>query len=234
MKLKKIASLILAGIMAVSMLAACGEGINDDNDENTDEIVTPVDDSLAVAVNDILSTAVKNTLPITANAELEAALNNVSGKISTTFLANSVNKFIINSDAEDFRHLMGLDDDASLTTSGDHYEADPVSYKATGTWKYFSVVDSAKTTLDLIVYDGELTEEGLAEHVADDLKILANEHRMPGEGTVDYGAQGKKDFDYSYAANIASVKIDNLRGDNSYYVVALKVTQTPTEVVNAQ
>ena len=234
MKLKKIASLMLAGIMAVSMLAACGEGIKDDNDENTDEIVTPVDDSLAVAVNDILSTAVKNTLPITANAELEAALNNVSGKISTTFLADSVNKFIVNSDAEDFRHLMGLADDASLTTSNGNYVADPVRFGATGAWKYFSVVDSAKTTLDLIVYDGELTEEGLAEHVADDLKALANEHRMPGEGTVNYGRQGMKDFDYSYAANIASVKIDNLRGDNSYYVVALKVTQTPTEVVNAQ
>ena len=31
MKLKKIASLALAGIMAVSMLTACGEGTNNSN-----------------------------------------------------------------------------------------------------------------------------------------------------------------------------------------------------------
>ena len=38
MKLKKIASLLLAGVMAVSMLTACGDNISDDTngDDNTD------------------------------------------------------------------------------------------------------------------------------------------------------------------------------------------------------
>ena len=39
-------------------------------------------------------------------------------------------------------------------------------------------------------------------------------------------------YDYTYTGHIASVKVDNLRGDQSYYVVALEVTQTPTQVVN--
>ena len=171
MKLKKIASLALAGIMAVSMLTACGEGTSNSGDDNDDTIVVPVDDSLATAVNSELSAAVKNTLPITADANLEAALKAVADKIATADLKN--NKFIVSSDAKDVRHLMGLDDDASLTvhTDGD-YDNNPVDgVEADWTdWKYFTAVDSVKTTVDLIVYDGDLTEEGLAHKVAGDLE----------------------------------------------------------------
>src|SRR5699024_2022242 len=111
MKLKKIASLALAGIMAVSMLAGCSNANNNNGDDNDDTVVVPVDDSLATAVNSELSAKVKNTLPITADANLEAALKAVADKIATADLKN--NKFIVSSDAKDVRHLMGLDDDAS-------------------------------------------------------------------------------------------------------------------------
>ena len=228
MKLKKIASLMLAGVMAVSMLTACNTANNDgDDDQGNDNVVIPVDDSLAAAVNNELSAAVKNTLPITADANLEAALKAVANKIDTDHLKN--NKFITTSDTEDVRHLMGLDDDASLTTINDTYDSNPVDgSKAKWTnWKYFSDVDSTKTTVDLIVYDGALTDEGLAHAVAEDLEALINNNRMPNDGKV-----GNKTYDYDYTANVVSVKIDDMRGDNSHYVGALKVVQTPTEVVN--
>ena len=229
MKLKKIASLMLAGVMAVSMLTACDTTSNDgDDNQGDDNIVIPVDDSLATAVNNELSAAVKNTLPITADSNLEAALKAVASKIATEDLKD--NLFIVSSDAKDVRHLMGLDDDASLTTGlGGYVSADPI-YKAGWDWKYFSdAATSVKTTVDLIVYDGALTEEGLAHAVAKDLKDLIDRDRMPNDGHDWVNA---KEYDYDYTANIVSVKIDDMRGDNSHYVVALKVVQTPTEVVN--
>ena len=214
------------------MLTACNT-TNDDGDDNqgNDNVVVPVDDSLAAAVNKELSAAVKNTLPITADANLEAALKAVANKIDTDHLKN--NKFITTSDTEDVRHLMGLDDDASLTTINGTYDSNPVDgSRANWTnWKYFSNVKSTKTTVDLIVYDGALTEEGLAHEVAEDLKALINNNRMPNDGKVWNGSSYDK-YDYDYAANVVSVKIDDMRGDNSHYLVALKVVQTPTEVVN--
>ena len=245
MKLKKIASLMLAGIMAVSMLAGC-EGKSNSGDDNNGEVVVPVDSSFAAAVNKLLNTAQKNTLGITADSTLDAALNNVMDKISTHELAAALSKngyqigFVTNSDAEDFRHLMGLDDDASLTTavnnSTDKFvefveptgDANPTTV-ASANWKYFTKeADSAKTVVDLIVVDGDYTEEGLAETVSTKLKTLIVEERMPNHSDVINGNQ----YDYTYTGHIASVKVDNLRGDQSYYVVALEVTQTPTQVVN--
>ena len=237
MKLKKIASLMLAGIMAVSMLTACDTASNNEDDnQGEDNIVVPVDDSLAAAVNSELSTAVKNTLPITADANLEAALKKVSDKIDTDHLNN--NTFITSSDTEDVRHLMGLSYDASLTATGSDgkpgYQQPLLDANQYEDWKFFTAVNSAKTTVDLIVYDGDLTEEGLAHEVAEDLKYLINHDRMPNDGVVNEGVAGDVQYDYDYAANISSVKIDDMRGDNSHYVVALKVVQTPTQVTNVQ
>ena len=91
--------------MAVSMLTACDTASNNEDDnQGEDNIVVPVDDSLAAAVNSELSTAVKNTLPITADANLEAALKKVSDKIDTDHLNN--NAFITSSDTEDVRHRL--------------------------------------------------------------------------------------------------------------------------------
>ena len=245
MKLKKIASLMLAGIMAVSMLAGC-EGKSNSGDDNNGEVVVPVDSSFAAAVNKLLNTAQKNTLGITADSTLDAALNNVMDKISTHELAAALSKngyqigFVTNSDAEDFRHLMGLDDDASLTTAVNNRTGDFVKFVeptgaatpttvANAKWKYFTKeADSAKTVVDLIVVDGDYTEEGLAETVSNKLKTLIVENRMPNHSGVINGNR----YDYTYTGHIASVKVDNLRGDQSYYVVALEVTQTPTQVMN--
>ena len=52
MKLKKIASLALAGVMAVSMLTACDTASNGNTNGNDDVIVTPVPTSIVTAVND--------------------------------------------------------------------------------------------------------------------------------------------------------------------------------------
>ena len=195
MKLKKIASLALAGIMAVSMLTACDTASNNgDDNQGDDTIVTPVDDSFATAINGELNTAEKNTLTITADASLEAMLNKVADKFDDHSLqitaGNIVTAFVLDTDStvpQDARHLMGLKDDASLTTTIGAGSLKPnglVGYNNVGgayQWKYFGKNDSAETTLDFIVVDGGQTAEGLAHEVATQLKALMTENRMPGE-----------------------------------------------------
>ena len=243
MKLKKIASLMLAGAMTVSMLTACNTANNDgDDNQGDDTIVTPVDDSFATAINGELSTAQKNTLTITADSSLEAMLNKVADKFDDHALqitkGTVVTAFVRDTDStvpQDARHLMGMKDDASLTTDikGDSRTPTGSGYiagvAATGGWKYFGKNDSAETTLDFIIVDGGQTEEGLAHEVAEKLGELMTEDRMPGEAVV-----GTKDYDYDYTGHVASIKLDNLRGDESFYVVAVEITKTPTEVVNAK
>ena len=245
MKLKKIASLMLAGVMAVSMLTACNTTSNDNDDNQDDDIVIPVDDSFAVDINNELNTAQKNTLTITADSDLEAMLNRVSDKVDSYALQQALATaqdgfgFVLNTQssvAEDMRHLMGLDDTASLTIYNSNWSKNPTGDANANdpaapdqNWKYFkSTADSVNTTLDLIVADADYTDEGLAHKVADELVALMTANRLPGEGTASSG----KDYDCDYTGHVACVKVDNLRGDNAYYVIALEITQTPTEVVN--
>ena len=245
MKLKKIASLALAGVMAVSMLTACNTTSNDNDDNQDDDIVIPVDDSFAVDINNELNTAQKNTLTITADSDLEALLNKVADKFDDHSLqitaGEVVTAFVLDSQStvpQDARHLMGLKDDASLTTAVNGGVAsswapdgwNSVKNAGNYVWKYFGENDSTETTLDFIVVDGGQTEEGLAHEVADQLKALMTENRMPGEAKD----VGTKDYDYDYTGHVASIKLDNLRGDESFYVVAVEITKTPTEVVNAK
>ena len=71
MKLKKIASLMLAGIMAVSMLAACGEGKKDDSSSSSSEVTTITD--AAAGINAELNAA-KGTISFTGSDELANAV----------------------------------------------------------------------------------------------------------------------------------------------------------------
>ena len=65
MKLKKIASLALAGIMAVSMLAGCKDGSSSSTPTEPD--VNPVDSSLANYVNNELDAKYTNILKLSAD-----------------------------------------------------------------------------------------------------------------------------------------------------------------------
>ena len=77
MKLKKIASLALAGIMAVSMLAGC----NGSSSSSSEPTTPSVDNSFAAAVNAELSDEAKATLSLSSDSELTAALNKVSSAV---------------------------------------------------------------------------------------------------------------------------------------------------------
>ena len=96
MKLKKIASLMLAGIMAVSMLAGCKTGTTTDDEKNP---TTPATPSVVTYANDALNAAQKEVFTFKANAELDTILKDVatsadnfdSDKIEAIFGSFNVN-----------------------------------------------------------------------------------------------------------------------------------------------
>ena len=73
MKLKKIASLMLAGIMAVSMLTACGGKTVNDGENNNGTVVVPTS-SIVTAVNNGQDATNKVKIEFTSDASLDAAL----------------------------------------------------------------------------------------------------------------------------------------------------------------
>ena len=92
MKLKKIASLMLAGVMAVSMLTACGDNISDDTigDDNTN--TTPAatySSTFGAALKD--QAAVDGKITMADNAELTADLNKAIEKLSAATIMRFYN-----------------------------------------------------------------------------------------------------------------------------------------------
>ena len=83
MKLKKIASLMLAGVMAVSMLTACGDNISDDTNGDDNTNTTPAatySSTFGAALKD--QAAVDGKITMADNAELTADLNKAIEKLS--------------------------------------------------------------------------------------------------------------------------------------------------------
>ena len=74
MKLKKIASLMLAGVMAVSMLAGCSGNTIDDTQKPEEPDVTPSTSASAETFVAALSNDARNNVTAVANADLDAAL----------------------------------------------------------------------------------------------------------------------------------------------------------------
>ena len=74
MKLKKIASLALAGVMAVSMLTACGGNTTDDTQKPEEPNVTPSTSASAQTLVSNMSKKAQNMVTAVSNGDLDAAL----------------------------------------------------------------------------------------------------------------------------------------------------------------
>ena len=98
MKLKKIASLMLAGIMAVSMLTACGGNTVDNKDDGDDNTTTVPASNASTVFEGALSTKANIKIDMADNATLNANLNTAIENLtsSTIKVFNTVNKGVMN------------------------------------------------------------------------------------------------------------------------------------------
>ena len=209
MKLKKIASLALAGIMAVSMLAGCGDNANGGNNNNGGETNTAtgvaaafneaqiagnavkVEFTNSSALNSYLAEAVKRAGQKAANTTVETELNYVSGiadKVPASLRAFA-NESTDNDNLEDGMKIVQVD-----------------VYKAG--------VNEALNEAAAVKYAANKVNEAVAALDAD------NYVKNSGVGSTYYK--------YGYTGEASMVSVVNNDGTTDYYFVTV-ITQTITE-----
>ena len=221
MKLKKIASLMLAGVMAVSMLAGCsGNGSNSGNNGNgNNTVVEPGTPSIVTAFNDGQDEDNKVKVTFSSNASLDAALKKAvenSGDYTQ----------VVTTTIED---LLG-EDWGSLFT----YRSNSLI----GPDNFFDEDDNANADLKdkkavtafgvRIGYSNSFwSEENFVDYAVRELNEYINEF-LDATTKNDGLAQGEKYYDFSYTGDVSMVSSQQ-EGGNTVYYIAYTITQTAAE-----
>ena len=220
MKLKKIASLMLAGVMAVSMLAACG-----DNSSTTTPVVPPVDDNTAAsaisdALNDQLFSKQADLLSFESNSKLASLLDRIAEddedfEIRDNLVSGAGRPTLLNP--------TGADADIANIVNAAFNGTNPavtmtnadilVNHDDNRAYLYVYTVDGSMQDVDQIaraVMNG--VGSGLQDHVYDVAGIVDN-------GTIP------QQTDYEYKGYAEMVKITNDNSSDTAWVVAVLVEQ---------
>ena len=217
MKLKKIASLMLAGVMAVSMLAACG-----DNSSTTTPVVPPVDDNTATsaisdALNDQLFSKQADLLSFESNSKLASLLDRIAEddedfEIRDTLVNGATRPTLLNPN--------GADADIANIVNAAFNGTNPavtmtnadiaVNHNNNQAYLYVYTVDGSMQDVDQIARAVMNGVNGLQEHVYDVVGIVNN---------------GTRSQDYEYKGYAEMVKITNDNSSDTAWVVAVLVEQ---------
>ena len=220
MKLKKIASLMLAGVMAVSMLAACGE-----SNSTTTPVVPPVDDNTATsaisaALNDQLFSKQADLLSFESNSKLASLLDRIAEddedfEIRDTLVSNAARPTLL---------APGVDVDIANIVNAAFNGTNPavtmtnadiaVNHNDNRAYLYVYTVDGSMQDVDQIaraVMNGSFGN-GLQDLVYD------------VAGIVDNGFTPER-MDYEYKGYAEMVKITNDNSSDTAWVVAVLVEQ---------
>ena len=216
MKLKKIASLMLAGVMAVSMLAACG-----DNSSTTTPVVPPVDDNTATsaisdALNDQLFSKQADLLSFESNSKLASLLDRIAEddedfEIRDTLVSNAARPTLLAPRVDvDIANIVNAafngTNPAVTMTNADI----AVNHNNNQAYLYVYTVDGSMQDVDQIARAVMNGVNGLQEHVYDVVGIVDN---------------GTRSQDYEYKGYAEMVKITNDNSSDTAWVVAVLVEQ---------
>ena len=226
MKLKKIASLMLTGVMAVSMLAGCGNNVVDEKPEQPEN---PVTSNVVEYANGALSSTEKGVFTFNASTDLDTALKAAATNKSKFSSAEIETVF------KDNLNSALWAGDASNSTGILYDVLNAVKGKVSGIVEENlkdQVPDDGKSqkAVDVYAVSGALEEKVAIEKVI----ALFNQ----GGTEINYAnypsASGSADYTYDYSAEISAVKVASADKTNSTaWVVAIVVTQTATEAANA-
>lgn len=232
MKLKKIASLALAGIMAVSMLAGCSnEGNTPDNNEEDNQVVA--NGNAATYAADALSAELKEYITVKSSSTLDSWVKDIAtnkdkfGSNDIKFDYTTVFEATNNSNGPKHQQtlrneLMKKVVDSNVVYNNDiNYGFDDVP------------ANNSKTQTSSILYvmSGMLDEKSAVENVT---KYLTTAISCPA--AIEKGS----DPDYptythncEYDVEISAVKVtnDSLNGESAW-VIGVVITQTVTAVAN--
>ena len=220
MKLKKIASLMLAGVMAASMLAGCQTtSNNDDNDENpnvpvvTDGVSADVENRLTA---NIAPAEIPGYISFADDADLDEALTYAvqyagvkevaDGYINVVGSLQPVWNFNINSELEE---AIGVTAGDTVQAIGDNDTLVAVE-RAAG---QAMTLPDAKA-VQVYVVSGEIEDMARNEMIADAVesyvtdyqRVITNNNDWQGWETSDEFAGGN--FKFSYEVSVSTCKAD--------------------------
>ena len=212
MKLKKIASLALAGVMAVSMLAGCSGKGNNSGNNNGDGVVTATGvnaDTVIAALKDATTEAVK----VTASSELQNELETV-----VKFLGDA--SFSIGRDDN------GLGRNVLANFTGVDY-LDAFNFDVEDDYKKAQTVLFTAAT-DIVVgsdMDDTVYKLLIARSIDDAIgNLVMKENSLNNGAMVE---DGQDYYTFNYTAELAVVEVSDAAGRTAY-VYACTVTCTPS------
>ena len=225
MKLKKIASLMLAGIMAVSMLTACGsKGTTDP--ENPDNPVVVPETGIVASVNNGQNADNDVKIDFTSSSTLDALLASAVEAYGEEPGSGELYNRIID--------LTGIKGDFSLISGNEHtYNGMTYGWLVAGAG-YNNVFNEAKDDADgdvvtiletkVINSTNELSEEMAMKALAEEIdeKVAELKATSYKKGTTK---GGQKYCDYDYTGEVSMVKV--VKADSTVnYCFAYTITQT--------
>ena len=214
MKLKKIASLALAGVMAVSMLAGCNTASNNNDEPENPDAIPSTSNSATVLHDNMKGDARKMTTPA-ANADLDSALKQV---VDTYFNNEDYLGVLTGSSVAQVKYdNIAVNLEKALNAKSDI--AVGLNY----------LLNNDKTTIAVELYcvEASVSDTYALEQVADKIENDI-------AGLKDKSNNGEYSYAYTVSASIVtkpvtSSIVEGITGGVKYIAVA--VTQTPTKVV---
>ena len=225
MKLKKIASLMLAGIMAVSMLAACGEGNGNSPSSSSSSQPTVQNSAIAEALNDELSAKQAALLSFSSNTKLASLLNRIATDDEDfeqwdALIQGAARPYRIFGVEPYFADVAGI---VNAAYNGSNPAVQfptgviPTTHNNNSTYLYIYTVDGSMTQVSEIaaaVMNGAAGEAGLQDLVYDTI------------GVVSGGPAGNaNNIDFEYDGYAEMVKVTNDNSSDTAYIVAVLVEQ---------
>ena len=234
MKLKKIASLMLAGVMAVSMLAGCSTASNDGNNgegegENGGNTAT----GYSAKLESYLSDEVKDMENVTfqdnaANATaLESAVKNISAnEVLKTAKENPVPTSISKWSGSDYQAMI-----AELKKAYDIQDDDLDENDMNLLWAVNEQWKANRNLNDAVVYavTGSVDLEKSLKDIADKLNSYFG--ALPASGEVDNGVGSNPalvyDYDYTISVSVVNKPVTVFTEyDGSVNYIAVTVSRT--------
>ena len=212
MKLKKIVSLALAGIMAVSMLTACGEGA--DNDENNKVVPTS---NVVTYANNALTASQKEYGAFIGSSDLDTQLKAVATD-AANFSANDIKTA-----------------SATMNPAWNNTMEGKLNGKLSGivenTWGTLPADKVARKYGWVLTVSGSISEESAIDAVVKAFATaIGNKQDVQKTMTI-----GTTLYNCEYSAEISALKVTNSSLDNeSAWVVAIVMTQKVTKAANSQ
>ena len=228
MKLKKIASMMLAGVMAVSMLTACGGNTTDDTQKPEEPDVTPSTSASAQTLVSNMSKEAQNKVTAVSNGDLDAALK------------SAVEDYFSNADVVKYGKIFEIPRTEYGWTDADARDTDIGEALVSNLGAYDDVIGnlnkldndkvSAYTAVEVYGVNGSVTDKDVLEQLGHKINQSVVNLKDEGTYTVNDSEHVTQYVDYDYEV---SVSIVNANGrvwgiDDTVKFVAVAVTRTGT------